>query len=602
MQLPEWRIVMSIRSRLLLFAAVMLVPFLLIVALGTYAGWGGAIERTLDEQEGRAHQAAAQLEAQVEQLRGLLAGAEAAVADDLGADQRNDERLRRLWSNSSKTIAGLSLIDLHGRMIASATLDRASRAALSFADRDFFRAAVANRTFAVGAPVEARVLGTWITGVARPVLDANGKVLAVVTAVVTLEHFDAALESMRLSDDGVLVLATDKGVMLAHAPAHPEWRGRDLSATPHLRVARAGGTFKGETTATDGARLYGASVPVRSAPWQVFVGVPVESALIPARAKLLESLLIALSMGLVAIAAAFPLARGLTRPIRQLQIGVNRLAGGALDHRIEARGAKELRELAADVNRMAQALAEGANALREERDQLDRRVAERTAELEALLREMQAFSYSVAHDLRSPLGVISGFAHVVAKEESDRLSADGKRLLGVIEENVAHLVELVDDLLTLAQVNRAEIARTPLDMHAIAGATLEEQRLKYPGADVQVGDMPATEGDETLVRQVFSNLIENALKYCSRVAAPRVEVGWNGALRAYYVRDNGAGFDMKHAARMFGAFERLHDPGEFPGTGIGLAIVKRVIERHDGRVWAESAPGRGATFYFCLAG
>jgi len=599
--LPEPRLALTIRGRLLLFAAVMLVPFLLIVALGTYTGWGLAIERSLEEQEVRARQAAVQLEALVEQLRGLLAGAEAAVADDLGSNQRNDERLHRLWSNSSETIAGLSLLDVDGRMIAAATVNRARQADINLSDRDFFRAAIETRSFSIGAPVEARALRTWITGVARPILDANGKVLAVISAAVTLDHYDAALEAMRLSRDGVLVLATDKGSMLARSPRLPEWRGRDLSATPHMRVARSGGTFRGETEDVNGVRLYGASVPVRSAPWQVFVGVPVESALVTARAKLLESLLIALSMGLVAMAAAFPLARGLTQPIRQLQLGVNRLAGGALDHRVEVRGASELRELAADVNRMALALAESGKALRDERDRLDRRVAERTAELEALLREMQAFSYSVAHDLRSPLGVISGFAHVVAKEERERLSPDGKRLLGVIEANVAHLVELVDDLLTLAQVNRAEIARAPLDMRAIAGATLEEQRQKYPGTEIRLGEMPATEGDATLVRQVFSNLIDNALKYCSRVSAPLVEVGWNGAQRAYFVRDNGAGFDMRHARRMFGAFERLHDPGEFPGTGIGLAIVKRVIERHDGRVWVESAPGKGATFYFCLA-
>ena len=347
--------------------------------------------------------------------------------------------------------------------------------------------------------------------------------------------------------------------------------------------------------------MLGASAPVGNAPWQLFYGMQYDRVLADLNQRLLENLAIAATMLLIAVATALRIGRRLTQPIRLLQLGVNRLAGGALDHRIELRGPRELRELAADVNRMAQALAESGKALRDERDLLDRRVAERTAELEALLREMQAFSYSVAHDLRSPLGVISGFAHVVAKEEREHLSPDGKRLLGVIETNVAHLVELVDDLLTLAQVNRAEIARAPLDMRAIAGATIEEQRQKYPGAVVEVGDLPATEGDATLVRQAFSNLIDNALKYSSRNEAPRVEVGWNDTALAYYVRDNGAGFDMNHAARLFGAFERLHDAGQFPGTGIGLAIVKRVIERHDGRVWAESAPGEGATFYFRLA-
>ena len=251
------------------------------------------------------------------------------------------------------------------------------------------------------------------------------------------------------------------------------------------------------------------------------------------------------------------------------------------------------RQLRSSVNERLRA----EQSLQDLNHDLERRVIVRTTELQALAREREAFSYSIAHDLRSPLGVISGFAHMVAKDES-AISAEGRRKLGVVEENIAHLVELVDDLLSLAQVNRAEIARAPLEMRALALAEIESLRARYPGAEVQLGEMPAAEGDATLLRQAFGNLLDNALKYSSRGQTARVEAGWSGPAQAYYVRDNGVGFDMNHAARMFGPFERLHDAGEFAGTGIGLAIVKRVIERHEGRVWVVSEPGKGATFYF----
>ena len=231
---------------------------------------------------------------------------------------------------------------------------------------------------------------------------------------------------------------------------------------------------------------------------------------------------------------------------------------------------------------------------------LEERVNERTAELRLALRELESFSYSVSHDLRSPLGVISGYAHIVAKDESGRLTAEGRRMLQVIESNVAYMVELVDDLLALANVNRATLVRQPLDLRSIVGLILEELRSSYPATEARVGKLPPAEGDATLIRQAFTNLIENACKYSSRAAAPRVQVDWDETAGAYFVRDNGVGFDMAYSGRLFNAFERLHTGSEYSGTGIGLAIVKRVAERHGGRVWAESAPGSGATFWFSL--
>jgi signal transduction histidine kinase len=247
--------------------------------------------------------------------------------------------------------------------------------------------------------------------------------------------------------------------------------------------------------------------------------------------------------------------------------------------------------------RRKQALAERFERMNES---LEERVGARTKELRLAVRELESFSYSVSHDLRSPLGVISGFSHLLAQDESARLSEEGRRKLGLIESNVAYMVDLVDDLLALASINRAPLVRMPLNMRSLAALIVEQSQARYPGVAVQIGDLPGTEGDETLVRQAFTNLIDNAFKYSSRAAAPRVEIGWDAAQEAYYVRDNGVGFDMAHSSKLFNAFERLHPGSEYAGTGIGLAIVKRVAERHGGRVWAVSAAGSGATFWITL--
>ena len=249
-----------------------------------------------------------------------------------------------------------------------------------------------------------------------------------------------------------------------------------------------------------------------------------------------------------------------------------------------------------DIQRK-QALADRFERMNET---LEERVNERTLELRRAVRELEAFSYSVSHDLRSPLGVISGFSHIVAKDESARLSEEGRRKLGVIESNIAYMVELVDDLLALASINRAPLVRLPLNLRSIGEAIAEQLNARYPGVEMRFGDLPGTDGDETLVRQALTNLMDNAFKYSSRAAAPRVELGWDESQGAYYVRDNGIGFDMAHSGRLFNAFERLHAGAEYPGTGIGLVIVRRVAERHGGSAWTKSAPGSGATFWIAL--
>jgi len=242
--------------------------------------------------------------------------------------------------------------------------------------------------------------------------------------------------------------------------------------------------------------------------------------------------------------------------------------------------------------------------LRDTNEELERRVAERTAALRTAYSELESFSYSVSHDLRSPLGVIASFAGILARQEAGRISEDGMRLVSVIDENAQRMGRLIDALLELMRMSRRALVFRRLDIAGIAGATCRELQRDYPQARIEIGELPVTQGDEMLVQQVYANLIGNALKFSSKGAAPHVELGaeQSGSVPVYFVRDNGAGFDKDHAAKLFKPFERLHSEHEFPGTGIGLALVHLIVQRHGGRIWAESAPGRGSTFRFTLAG
>ena len=233
---------------------------------------------------------------------------------------------------------------------------------------------------------------------------------------------------------------------------------------------------------------------------------------------------------------------------------------------------------------------------------LEQKVRERTNELEVANKELESFSYSVSHDLRAPLRAVDGYARMLEEDHAARLDEEGRRLLGVVRESSVRMGQLIDDLLKFSQVSRRALAVGPVDQRALASEVLAELAAAAPKVRVDLGPLPRATGDRALLRQVWVNLLGNAFKYSSRREAPRVEVGAriDGGECVYWVRDNGAGFDMRYADKLFNVFQRLHSQEEFTGTGVGLAIVQRVIVRHGGRVWAEGKVGEGACFYFSL--
>jgi len=219
-------------------------------------------------------------------------------------------------------------------------------------------------------------------------------------------------------------------------------------------------------------------------------------------------------------------------------------------------------------------------------------------------RELEAFSYSVSHDLRAPLRSIDGFSHLLLEDHADKLDAKGRNYLRRVCESAKRMGELIDDLLLLSRVGRAQLTRDKIDISSIARAVFEELKKKDTDRHVQVriAKELAAEADGRLVRVALDNLLGNAWKFTAKVPEAHIEVGVEqkegGAV--FFVRDNGAGFDMTYAENLFRPFQRLHEESDFPGTGIGLATVYRIIDRHGGRIWAEGRVGEGATFHFTL--
>ena len=263
--------------------------------------------------------------------------------------------------------------------------------------------------------------------------------------------------------------------------------------------------------------------------------------------------------------------------------------------------------LEASNQELSHEIAERKNAedeIRRLNVELEARVEERTNKLQEINSELEAFSYSVSHDLRAPLRAIDGFSQALLTEYSGQLDEKMQHYLNRIKSGTARMGQLIEDLLNLSRISRLELVWREVDLSALATHVLQELQQHDPGrkVDISVWDGIMVRADQRLLRVALENLLGNAWKFTGKVEQAHIELGMlqEGERRIVFVRDNGAGFDMAYADKLFGAFQRLHAMQEFPGTGIGLATVQRIISRHGGRIWCQAAPGKGATFFFTL--
>jgi len=414
------------------------------------------------------------------------------------------------------------------------------------------------------SPVYTRAASPQINvfAVAVPVKNAGG-VAGILVLQIRVESLLEWINAIDTGRQGFVYLVDSKGQVAFHS-RHPNRPGiTDLSGTPMVdKLLRGEHGVETGFDPVENEEAIVAYAPVPGYGWGVVSQQPLHASLaFAAKEAQLRRLLTGYGFILLLCVLAIFMA--------------SRIAG-------ERRRAKDDRRMKAE---------------------LEQRVVERTAELEVANKELEAFSYSVSHDLRAPLRAIDGFSQALLEDYPDQLDETGRQYLARVRAGTQRMAGLIDDMLQLSRVARAEMRREAVDLSALAESVIRDLQRAEPARRVEVAIRPdlRAEGDTKLLRIALVNLLSNAWKFTGPRSAARIELGLqNGSERAFFVRDNGVGFDMAYEGKLFGAFQRLHDAHEFPGTGIGLATVQRVVHKHGGRIWAEGAVDRGATFYFTL--
>lgn len=309
----------------------------------------------------------------------------------------------------------------------------------------------------------------------------------------------------------------------------------------------------------------------------------------------------------IALLLGYVLSWSFIRPVHRIGNALADIAGGDFTQQVQVPNRDEFGALGANVNRMSEQLASMFQELRlelAERERAETALSHRTEELAATNQELEAFSYSVSHDLRAPLRGIDGFSQILLANYSDSLDEQGKHYLRRVRSGSQRMGQLIDDLLALSRVSRGEMRREDVDLSEVAKTIAADLQERDPQRKVEfvIQDGAVVNGDPRLLRVALENLLGNAWKFTGKHQQARIEFGLteHDGQQACFIQDDGSGFDMAYAQRLFGAFQRLHDQNEFEGEGIGLATVQRIISRHGGRVWAKGAPEQGATFYFTL--
>ncbi len=573
---------LGLRTALNLLVLIAVIPVFAVVIQSSLAEQRGRVERADANMRSLADLGAANQAQLIEGARQMLTAISHAPPV-YGNDAAGCGSYFRDLHQFYPSYANFGLLDLDGDLVCSAVARGASvpSEAVNSRDRLFFRQALALDGFAIGEYNVGRVSGKPTIALSMPVRRPDGSLRGVIFAALDLGLADTQLESMAIPPDSSLLVTDGSGIVLASAGSVTGTVGGKLQEGFALMAA---------TRARDvgGREWIHAVRPVGSGPGGpqgMFVHAMVarDDVLAPATIRLQWQLGALCTIALCAVLCAWKF------------------------------GDRALAEIAAQKKQLHESYAELSRAkaeLEQLNETLENRVAERTRELALANKELESFSYSVSHDLRAPLHVIDGFGRALMTAHAHKLDAKGVHYLDRIQAGTRQMGHLIDDLLSLARVTRTELRLETVDLGSKVWLLVEQLRNRFPQRDVRVevdNGMLVT-GDARLLMVVLHNLVENAWKFTARVPQGSIRVGRctvpDGkdapAGEAFFVADNGAGFDMAYGHKLFNAFHRLHGADEFEGTGIGLATVHRVISRHGGRIWAESSPGQGATFYFTL--
>jgi signal transduction histidine kinase len=560
------------------FVAQWLILAVVLAVLGGTLAWAQFAEyQRIDRQEGErlANQAEIVEKNVVPQL--LLANR---VIDEILRDLpawraqrdgfKNADRQLGVINDSMIGIRPILIIQADGTVIASSNETLIGK---NFAHREYFKTALANPDPAVlhvSAPFKT-VLDTYVISLFRVIPAPDGGFGGIVIVSVVPEYFSILLDSVRYTPDTRATIVHGRGRVFLSSPKTKGLDGTDVALphtffTRHRESGRPSSVFAGATATGDERMIAFHTIqirtPVMDQPLVVTVSRDLAGIFVPWRRNLyLQVILFAL-------------------------LAVSGVAGLLLLQRRRRDQIAERRKAEEEILLL--------------NETLEQRVHTRTMELEAAGQEMAAFSYSISHDLRAPLRSIVGFSTILAGNLKGKLEDKDRDYFERIVNNALKMGRLIDEVLQYSRLARSAVARQQVDLDALVADVAAELGEQYPRADIVRMPLGSADVDMTMMRQIFYNLIGNALKYSATRSNPRVEVGMQvaGDTVEYYVRDNGIGFDMQHADGLFGLFNRLHSDPRYEGTGAGLAIVKRLVERHNGRISASAAPDAGATFRF----
>jgi two-component system sensor kinase len=352
-----------------------------------------------------------------------------------------------------------------------------------------------------------------------------------------------------------------------------------------------------------GTKTLAAWRPISGLGWGLVEKIDLNEVLSPVRNLKHLILILYLVSGLFSALIGLALANSIAQPLLFLKKWTEIIGQGNLQYLAQSKRTDEIGQLSNAFDSMATNLKN----ITASRDDLNREIEQRKMAEDGLrtaIKELDSFSYSISHDLRIPLRAMDGFSRILMEDYADKIDSEGKRLLTVIRDNTRKMAQLIEDLLAFARLGKVPICQSEVDMHALAREVVEELKAACPERSIrfELGPLPAGKGDRTLLHQVYLNLVSNAIKFTRRQPDAVIKIGSDDLAGElfFYVKDNGAGFDMQYQDKLFGIFQRLHPQNEFEGTGVGLSLVQRIIHRHGGRVWARGKVDEGAAFYFSL--
>jgi signal transduction histidine kinase len=471
-------------------------------------------------------------------------------------------------------------------------------------DRPWFKSVIQNRDMVIGEPQVGRISGRYTLPMAFPVQGPDGQVTAVLATGLDLDWLGRFILQTGLPAESTILMTDHRGKVMFRYP-HPErFVGRQLPESSIIKTMISKREGVAEDVCLAGLpRLFGFTrfySPTQE--FYVAVGIPRDVAFAGIDRVLKWDLIYLCLVALLVMTVAwFAGDFFIVRPVKGLQQVTQKLAAGDLTVRTgPPYRSGEMGLLARDFDRMADAIQERDSRLKQAAGELNRRLEE----LNAAYKELESFSYTVAHDLRAPLRGIGGFSRILLEENAEKLDEEGVRCLNIIQSDIKKMGNLIDDLLTFSRLGRREMRFARINMEELARSVFAKLREREPERNLQINfhPLPPGWGDRDMLRQVLENLFGNAFKFTRPKEVAVIEVGGE-ALKdgnIYCIRDNGVGFDMEYADKLFEVFQRLHPEPEFEGTGMGLAIVQRIIERHGGRVWAEGKVGEGTRFCFFL--